>query len=187
MINRHTAIFMKKSLYTIGHSSHSIDDFIAMLKAHDISHLVDIRTIPKSRHVPWFNQVSLEKVLKKEKIAYTHLSALGGLRHTNKDSINQGWNNLSFRGFADYMQTKEFFEGLKSLHEIIKKDSRVAIMCAEALPWRCHRSLVADAEVIRGINVFHIMSKTNLHPHELTAFAVVNKNKRPIQIYYPHA
>lgn len=177
---------MTKALYTIGHSTHTIEEFIEILKAHKITHLVDIRTVPKSRHVPWFNKSELAKVLKKEKIAYSHFSQLGGLRHSVKDSINTGWRNASFRGFADYMQTKEFFEALKSLNNLIKKEFRVAIMCAEAVPWRCHRSLVADAEVVRGLHVFHIMSKTSVHEHQLTSFAVIDRNKRPIKIYYPN-
>ena len=146
---------------------------------------MDVRTIPKSRHVPWFNEHEFKESLHKEKIAYTHLSKLGGLRKTTNNSINMGWRNKSFRGFADYMQTPGFFAGLKELNGLISKSYRVAIMCAEAVPWRCHRSLIADAEVVRHVLVFEIMSKTSIHPHKLTAFAVINRKKRPIQIYYP--
>lgn len=172
-------------LYTIGHSTHSLQEFIDILHAYQITHVVDVRTIPKSRHVPWFNENEFKKSLRKEKIAYTHISKLGGLRRTSKNSINMGWRNASFRGYADYMQTPEFFEGLKVLNTLIKKNKNVVIMCAEAVPWRCHRSLIADAEIARHFIVYEIMSKTSIHPHKLTAFAVINRNKRPIQIYYP--
>lgn len=172
------------TLYTIGHSNRSLQDFIDILKAHHINRIVDIRTIPKSRHFPWFNQDALADALRKKHIIYKHIKSLGGLRHAAKDSINQGWHNASFRGFADYMQTKAFYQGLKSLNEIIKSKKKTAIMCAEAVPWRCHRSLIADAEIIRGVKVLHIMSRTSVHPHELTSFAVVDKSKRPFQIYY---
>jgi uncharacterized protein (DUF488 family) len=176
---------MGLKLFTIGHSTHTLQEFLAILHAHNITHIVDVRTIPKSRHVPWFNETVLNKALHKEKMSYQHLAKLGGLRRTNKNSINTGWHNASFRAFADYMQTPAFYEGLKELNDLLKKHSGVAIMCAEALPWRCHRSLIADAEVVRHIAVMHIMSKTSVHPHQLTSFAVFNRKKRPIQIYYP--
>lgn len=174
-------------LYTVGHSNHSLEEFIALLKAHDIKRIIDIRTIPKSRKFPWFNKDHLKQVLQQEKINYLHLEELGGLRHAEKNSINQGWHNASFRGYADYMQTPAFFSALKKLNSLIKGkgNKKSAIMCAEVLPWRCHRSLVADAETIRGINVEHIMSLSATRRHHLTAFAVVNRNKRPMQIYYP--
>lgn len=173
------------TLYTIGHSSHTIEEFLTILRAQQITHIVDVRTIPKSRHVPWFNANELKKTLHKEKIAYTHMPELGGLRKTHKDSINQGWHNASFRGFADYMQTTEFYAGLKKLNQIIKQNEKTAIMCAEAVPWRCHRSLIADVEIVRGINVIDILNAHSTHPHTLTSFAVVNRSKRPIKIYYP--
>lgn len=172
-------------LYTIGHSTRTLNEFMTILHAYNISQLVDIRTIPKSRHVPWFNETTLKAALRKEKIYYTHMEELGGLRHAHKDSINQGWHNASFRGFADYMQTSEFYVGLKQLNQLIKKRDNVAIMCAEALPWRCHRSLIADAEIVRHTRVFHIMSETAAHAHKLTPFAVVDRGKRPIKVFYP--
>lgn len=172
-------------LYTIGHSTHTLQEFLEILNAHQLIHIVDVRTVPKSRHVPWFNKNEFAAALVKAKIMYTHMPKLGGLRKTTKDSINTGWRNASFRGFADYMQTSDFFEGLKELNNIIKKDRRVAIMCAEAVPWRCHRSLIADAEIVRHVDVWEIMSKTSLRLHKLTAFAVINRKKKPIQIYYP--
>ena len=176
---------MPKQLYTIGHSTHTIQEFLDILLAHKITHIVDVRSIPKSRHVPWFNKTELAASLRKKKISYTHLSKLGGLRRTNKDSINPGWRNASFRGYADYMQTTEFFSGLKELNELIKNENSIAIMCAEAVPWRCHRSLIADAEIIRHVIVWDIMSITPLHEHKLTSFAVIDRSKRPIKIYYP--
>ncbi len=176
---------MSKQLYTIGHSTHTLQEFLDILYAHQIRHVVDIRTIPKSRHVPWFNEKKIAAALHKEKIAYTHMPKLGGLRRTNSHSLNLGWRNKSFRGFADYMQTPEFFSGLQALNALIKKGKRVAIMCAEAVPWRCHRSLIADAEVIRQFMVFHIMNKTTVRTHQLTSFAVVNRKKKPMQIDYP--
>lgn len=172
-------------LYTIGHSTHTMKEFLSILLAYQITYIVDVRSIPKSRHVPWFNENKLKIALSRYSIRYTHLSALGGLRRTHKESINKGWHNPSFRGYADYMQTPDFYFGLKSLNKMLKRGQKVAIMCAEALPWRCHRSLIADAELIRGISVTHIMSKTNTHIHDLTPFAKINRKKRPIQIFYP--
>ncbi len=171
-------------LYTIGHSNRPLSDFLAILHAQNIKHLIDIRTIPKSRFVPWSNQKSLQTALKKAGIQYTHMSELGGLRHAHKDSINMGWKNAGFRGFADYMQTKEFYTALKKLNQLIKRDKTV-IMCAESVPWRCHRSLIADAEIVRGIKVIHLINLTSMREHVLTDFAVVDKTKRPIQITYP--
>ncbi len=160
------------TIYTIGHSTHAIDEFIGMLTAHGIEQVVDIRTIPKSRHNPQFNADALPESLKIAGIDYVHMSALGGLRHARKDSLNQGWKNTSFRGFADYMQTPEFEEGLLKLLELAGK-RKTAIMCAEAVPWRCHRSLIADALTVRGITVLDIMSRTSVKPHTLTPWAEV--------------
>lgn len=176
---------MNLTLYTIGHSNHSWEEFLEMLQENLITHVVDVRSIPKSRFVPWSNENTLSTHLAKEKIKYLRLKELGGRRHTRVDSINQAWENASFRGYADYMQTPEFFTGLKKLNQLLKEKPRVAVMCAEAVPWRCHRSLIADAEVIRGIEVQHIISRTALKPHELTSFAVVDKTKRPYRVYYP--
>lgn len=174
-----------KILYTIGHSNHSLKEFLELILSYGITQIVDIRTIPKSRRFPWFNKTKLASELSKKKIIYQHLPELGGLRHTTKKSINKGWINSYFRGYADYMQTPEFFAGLKILNELIKKNGKTAIMCAEVLPWRCHRKLVSDAEVIRGKKVIHIMSKTIANEHELTRFAKIDRTKRPMQIYYP--
>lgn len=173
------------TLYTIGHSSHSLQDFLIILKTYHITHLVDVRTIPKSRHVPWFNQKKLQKSLLNNRITYIHMPKLGGLRRTNKNSINTAWHNASFRGYADYMQTSEFYAGIKKLFSLMNRKRKIVIMCAEALPWRCHRSLIADAAIIRGINVLDIMSRTSLHIHLLTPFAKVDRRKRPMKVFYP--
>ena len=158
---------------TIGHSTHAIDDFIAMLKAHAIAELVDIRTIPRSRHNPQFNRDSLPASLEAAGIAYRHMPALGGLRDARPDSVNTGWRNASFRGYADYMQTGEFEAALEELIGIAR-EKRLAIMCAEAVEWRCHRSLVADALEVRGVPVEHIQSATRAKRHRMTPFAQVN-------------
>ncbi len=157
-------------ILTIGHSTHPVDEFIRILKAHGIEHLVDVRTIPKSRHNPQFNHDALERSLAGEGIAYTHMPGLGGLRHPRKDSINTGWRNASFRGYADYMQTPEFEKNLLELIEIAGKQ-RTVIMCAEAVPWRCHRSLIGDALAARAIGVEDILSATSRKPHQYTPFA----------------
>ena len=144
-----------------------------MLQAHGVKRVVDIRTVPRSRHNPQFNFDSLPESLHHAGIAYTHMKELGGLRHARPDSLNTGWHNASFRGFADYMQTPEFEAGLTKLIDAANK-KQVAIMCAEAVPWRCHRSLIADALTARGIEVKHIMSPTRANPHSLTPFAKVH-------------
>ncbi len=146
--------------------------FLEILQAHGVKRLVDIRTVPRSRHNPQFNFDVLPESLKHAGIAYTHMKELGGLRHAHPDSINMGWHNASFRGFADYMQTPEFEVGLEKLIDAANKKP-VAIMCAEAVPWRCHRSLIADALTARGIEVKDIMSAIRATPHSLTPFAKV--------------
>ena len=159
-------------ILTAGHSTHPIEEFLAILKAHAVEHLVDVRTIPKSRRNPHFNRESLERTLPSEGIAYTHMPGLGGLRHPRKDSINTAWRNAGFRGYADYMQTPEFDRNLRELIRMAAQ-SRTAIMCAEAVPWRCHRSLIGDALLARGIAVEDIMSESSRKPHEYTPFARV--------------
>lgn len=161
-----------EQIFTIGYSTHSIDAFIELLKAHDIKMVIDIRTIPKSRHCPEYNQEELKLILKNAKIGYRHIRELGGLRHTSKNSINTGWINPSFRGFADYMQTSDFQIGLEKLEKLVKK-RRCVIMCAEGNPWRCHRSLIADALTIKKHEVFHIQSKKTAKIHKLTSFLQV--------------
>lgn len=160
------------TIFVVGHSTRPIESFIELLKAHSIDFLVDIRTIPKSRHNPQFNEESLKKKLRDNKIGYLHMKGLGGLRHPDKDSINLGWRNLSFRGFADYMQTKEFDASVKELIALSKRHT-IAIMCAEGNPFRCHRSLVADALLVRHVKALHISSKISAREHVLTPFAKV--------------
>jgi len=167
-------------ILTIGHSTRTIEDFTDLLQAHGVRLIVDIRTVPRSRRNPQFNEDVLSASLKKSGIDYVRLKELGGLRRPKKDSQNMGWRNLSFRGFADYMQTPEFETGINELIRLAQ-DRSVAIMCAEALPWRCHRSLVADGLVVRGIHVEDIMSPTKLLEHSMTKFARVNGK----QITYP--
>lgn len=158
------------TIYAIGHSTRPLDKFIEILRAHEITLLADIRTVPKSRHNPQFNRESLEAELPKAEIAYRHLKELGGLRHAAKDSINTRWENASFRGYADYMQTQEFVHAIRDLMELAR-DEHVAIMCAEGNPFRCHRSLVADALTVRGVRVLHISSRKSAREHTLTPFA----------------
>src|SRR6185312_7197856 len=149
-----------------------LDEFIRLLQAHGVSRLVDVRTVPRSRHNPQFNKASLPRALKKAGLSYVHMPGLGGLRHAKRDSINMGWRNTSFRGYADYMQTPEFEQNLEELIRLAGKE-RVAIMCAEAVPWRCHRSLIADALLVRGIRAEDIMNPTRRQVHKLTPFAKV--------------
>jgi uncharacterized protein (DUF488 family) len=159
-------------MMTIGHSNRPLDELIGMLRAHGVDLLVDVRTVPKSRYNPQFNTDSLPVPLRAAGIAYLHMPGLGGLRHPRKDSINTGWRNDSFRGYADYMQTPEFDAALGELLQV--SDGRqAAVMCAEAVPWRCHRSMIADALAARGVAVEHIMSAVKRNPHKMTSFARV--------------
>lgn len=167
----------EKKLYTIGHSTRALDEFLTMLRANNISQLIDVRSVPKSAHNPQYNKEFLGPYLRNRQINYAHHQNLGGLRHAKKDSQNLGWHNASFRGYADYMQTPQF---TKALDKLVKKtkDKNVAIMCAEALPWRCHRSMIADALVgLKGFEVQHIMSQTSNLNHELTSFAKIKNSK----------
>ncbi|MCC6396336.1 MAG: DUF488 domain-containing protein [Bacteroidetes bacterium] len=167
-------------VFTIGHSTRTSVEFIGILKAMGITLVADVRTIPRSRHNPQFNLETLPATLKAEGIGYTHLPGLGGLRHTKAGSPNLGWRNASFRGFADYMQTQEFVRHLDQLIDLAR-DERVAVMCAEVVPWRCHRSLIADALVVRGIAVKDIISETACKDHALTPWAKVHGE----EITYP--
>jgi uncharacterized protein (DUF488 family) len=150
-----------------------LEDFISLLREYNVQRVVDIRTILRSRHNPQFNREELADSLKAVGIGYVHMSGLGGLRHSVPDSQNTGWRNLSFRGFADYMQKEEFEKSLQALIELAKTE-RLALMCAEAVPWRCHRSLIADALSVRGFQVKHILSSTSLRSHKITPWAKVN-------------
>ncbi|WP_308466997.1 DUF2255 family protein [Rathayibacter soli] len=161
---------------TVGHSTHPIEEFIRMLRANAVACVADVRTIAKSRHNPQFAEDELRISLPASGIEYRRLENLGGLRHTTKKSANGAWRNASFRGYADYMQTPAFDVALAGLIELAQaqpKSQAVAIMCAEAVPWRCHRSLIGDALLVRGIEVDDIMTATQTKPHTLTSFAHV--------------
>ncbi|MBK9078410.1 MAG: DUF488 domain-containing protein [Hyphomicrobium sp.] len=166
------AHWAKGAIFTVGHSTLPIERFIALLRIYRIEQLADIRTIPRSRHNPQFAIEALAESLRAVQIGYTHMAALGGLRHALKDSANAGWRNKSFRGYADYMQTAEFADAVETLIRM-GQQRRTAIMCAEAVPWRCHRSLVADALEVRGVEAIEILSETSFRPHKLTPFAHV--------------
>ena len=168
------------AIFTVGHSTLPIELFIGMLETYGIKRLVDIRTIPRSSHNPQFNSDALAGSLAAEQIEYVHMQTLGGLRRPGKESPNTGWRNPGFRGYADYMQTKAFQDAIEELIHM-SLHTPVAIMCAEAVPWRCHRSLVADALCVRGLPVIEILSETSYHAHKLTPFAEVNG----MQITYP--
>ena len=168
------------AIFTLGHSTLPIESFVALLRTYGIVRLVDIRTIPRSRHNPQFNATALAESLKAQHLAYVHLKALGGLRRPRKDSPNTAWRNEGFRGFADYMQTEEFEDALAALIRM-SRETPVAIMCAEAVPWRCHRSLVADALSVRDVPVVEILSESSYRMHQLTSFAQVDG----VRITYP--
>jgi len=172
----------KAKLLTIGHSTRSLDELIELLKNHRVTVVVDVRTIPRSRTNPQFNQETLPPALEAAGIAYQHMPGLGGLRRARPNSPNTGWHNASFRGYADYMQTNEFARNLQALIERAEK-GRIALMCAEAVPWRCHRSLIADALAVRGIAVEHIIGPARARPHKLTPWALV----ADLAIVYPAA
>ena len=159
----------KRTIYTIGHSNRPVAEFLDLLNAHGIREVVDIRTIPQSRHNPQFGKDALRATLKDAHISYEHLKALGGLRRPEKDSVNLGWRNASFRGFADYMGTPEFARGLDRLKDLAAQ-TKTAVMCAEAVPWRCHRSLIADALTVQDWRVFHIQTRKTAAPHAPTPF-----------------
>jgi uncharacterized protein (DUF488 family) len=164
------------TIWTIGHSNRSSEEFTKLLQSHGIELLVDIRTVPRSRHNPQYNRDSLPATLATQQIAYLHIPGLGGLRHPKKDSTNTAWTNDSFRGYADYMQTAEFDRNLGALIQTAAAQ-RAAIMCAEAVPWRCHRSLVADALTAREVEVRHIFSQNSDKPHTLTPFAHIDHQR----------
>lgn len=168
-------------IYTIGHSNRTSEEFIHILKTYGVDLLIDIRHYPGSRHCPQFGKSTLKKTLLKNKIDYVHIESLGGRRRMDKTSlVNAGWRSPQFRGYADYMQTREFQKGLKELMSLARKN-HAAIMCSEAVPWRCHRSMVADALLVNGFIVFDLIAENSLRPHELTSFAHVEGK----EITYP--
>ncbi len=171
-----------RKIYTVGHSTRPADEFLAIVRAFRIELVADIRTVPRSRRNPQYDQESLRRFLAEHQVGYVHLPALGGLRHPRKDSPNTGWTNASFRGYADYMQTREFQAAVEDLISRAAQ-TETAIMCAEAVPWRCHRSLVGNALLVRGIDVEDIMSEKNSKPHKFTAWARVDG----LQVTYPNS
>ena len=173
-----------RKIWTIGHSTRSADEFLALLRANNIDGLADVRTIPRSRRHPHFGRELLEARLNEEGIEYRHFAALGGLRKPRPDSSNGAWRNASFRGYADHMLTEEFSAAIDALLDFGERHS-VAVMCAEAVWWQCHRMLLSDALVARDIDVQHIMSQrgaSSLQPHRLTPFAHIRADK---QVWYP--
>ncbi|MGE5625932.1 MAG: DUF488 family protein [Bacillota bacterium] len=169
-------------MLTVGHSTRPVEELVALLRENRAARVLDVRTVPRSRHNPQYNADALQKSLAAAGIAYRHLPALGGLRRPRKDSVNQGWKNDSFRGYADYMQTPEFEAALAELMALSEEET-VCILCAEAVPWRCHRSLIGDALSVRGVEVRHIMGPGKLQTHRLTPFAQVEG----LIITYPFA
>ncbi len=168
------------AVVTIGHSTRTLETFILLLQTYEVKQVVDVRTVPRSRHNPQFNRETLSDNLNSACIGYLHMPGLGGLRRPRPDSTNTGWRNASFRGFADYMETPEFSNHLGKLIGLAER-KRVALMYAEALAWRCHRSLIADALEVRGIGVAHILSSTDLQPHRIWPFARVDGTR----LFYP--
>lgn len=164
---------VSRVVYTVGHSTRSFEELVDLLRAHGVERLVDVRTIPRSRRNPQFNRDTLGPALRNRRIAYRHMKALGGLRRTSPDSVNAGWRNTSFRGYADYMQTDDFDDALERLIELAEEKA-TAIMCAEAVPWRCHRSLIADALIVRGYEVRDIMTEKSAKPRKLNPMAKVD-------------
>ena len=165
-----------RTVFTIGHSTRTWKAFLELLRAHGIQRVIDVRSIPRSRHNPQFNRETLSVKLRSARIGYVHLRKLGGLRRARLDSPNTTWRNPSFRGFADYMQTEEFEEGLQRLIRLAKQ-KKSAMLCAEAVPWRCHRSLIADALVVRGFRVADIITVKGSRIHALTSFGRVQGNR----------
>lgn len=171
---------IKGTIYTVGHSNRTIEEFIEILKTYKIEQVVDIRSIPRSMHNPQFNKDVIAKILRNRHINYRQMKDLGGFRHALKDTINKGWRKPSFRGFADYMQTGKFEVALEKLIALLVHKTSV-LMCAESVPWRCHRSLIADALTARGVVVKDIYSTASVKEHSMTSFARIMKGR----VYYP--
>lgn len=160
------------TVYTIGHSTRSIDDFINILDNYHIDILIDVRSIPFSKHNPQYNKHSLEVSLRKNDIEYVHMDVLGGFRNPTANSINSAWKNKRFRGYADHMQTKEFKSGIKKVIKLAKNNN-IVLMCSEAMPWRCHRSLISDALIMYGVDSYDIYNLTTIKKHKMTEFATI--------------
>ena len=169
-------------VFTIGHSIRTLEEFVQLLKVYNVNLLVDVRTVPRSRHNPQFNKETLPTNLKLYGVRYIHMPEIGGLRHPKRDSINLAWENSGFRGYADYMQTQEFTDNLLKIGALARENC-LALMCAEALPWKCHRNLLSDALVVRHVKVEHIISKESTINHKLTEFAHVEGTKINYPLY----
>jgi uncharacterized protein (DUF488 family) len=167
------ATMMRLRIRTVGHSTRELDELVDLLRAHGVQTVVDVRTVPRSRRNPQFNRDELAESLASRGLRYLHMPGLGGLRHPRPDSINAGWRNAGFRGYADHMASPEFARSLEALVSEATR-SPLAIMCAEAVPWRCHRSLISDALTVRGVAVEHVLTATRAEPHTLTPFARVD-------------
>jgi len=162
-------------IWTVGHSTRTIDDFVSLLRANEIKVLADVRAWPGSKRYPQFNKDPLAESLRVHGIRYEHFPGLGGKRKTKPDSRNAAWRNASFRGYADYMETDQFQRGIERLLDVSRSDGSTAIMCAEAVWWRCHRSLIADYLKARGMDVLHILGARKVEPHPYTPAArIVN-------------
>jgi uncharacterized protein (DUF488 family) len=171
---------LQQGVLTVGHSNRPLEQFLRLLQAHGTTLVVDVRKMPGSRRNPQFGRDTFPQALQHAAIGYVHMPGLGGLRRRRSDSPNTGWNNASFQGYADYMLTPEFERSLQELLERAAEE-RVALMCAEAVPWRCHRSLIADALVARGVAVKHILGASRTEPHALRPWARVQGTR----IIYP--
>ena len=170
------------AIFTIGHSTRTIDEFIDLIKTFDVILIVDVRTVPRSRHNPQFNKETLPNTLKSYSIKYIHMPEIGGLRRPKHDSVNLAWRNSGFRGYADYMQTKEFIDNLLKI-VALSRENCIALMCAEALPWRCHLSLISDALVVRHVKLQHIISAISLISLQLSEMAQVEGTKITNPLY----
>ena len=164
-------------IWTIGHSTRTVDEFVSLLKENEIKLLADVRAWPGSKRYPQFNKEALAESLTAHEISYEHFPELGGKRKANPDSRNTAWRNASFRGYADYMETEQFQKGIERLLEVAEEMGPTAIMCAEAVWWRCHRSLIADHLKARGIQVLHIFGANKVEPHPYTSAARIVNGK----------
>jgi uncharacterized protein (DUF488 family) len=167
---------VKTTVWTIGHSTHSWDEFVSLLRAYRLQAVADVRRLPGSRRLPQFDQDTMATELEQLGIAYRWFPKLGGRRRALKDSPNIGWRNASFRGYADHLGSEEFAEGLEELIDLAQQE-RTTLMCAEAVWWRCHRRLIADVLILRGIEVIHILDATHATPHSITPPARVVNGK----------
>ena len=182
VVGREASSSMMMTVLTIGHSTRATAEFLRLLEAHGVERVIDVRRIPRSGHNPQFSRERLARALRRAGIHYRHMPGLGGRRHARRDSINTGWRNASFRGYADYMQTDTFRRSVDRCITLARRE-QVALMCAEAVPWRCHRSLIADALAARGIAVREIVSGVRTRPHAVTPWAVI----KGTQVTYPAA